>query len=553
MGVFDYVCEGGEVIKFNLLKSIAMIGAKRVKLKWRVYLVVLGFLVIFSACRERLRIDSEKPTPEPIQVVEPDEVKISFRSPFRNIGTTRVYPQTKEQKIRHRLTFSGLRLVLYSLDKTTKEPSKVMYVFDKDVSASQGRLSGKDYRGNTISHEGLALTLSGEHVIKVGDYALHAFATPSKELREATEIGKNYSELLKTFRLDDLFTHYALPYGLYASREPVIITEQEMEKNVGERMEISTPELHPLTALLSATWVPNLEQLKGFVIDKRVVQLKADVMNKKYLLFPKEQSELKALGLYFPEDANYNGFQGKSKTELEDEFLYMPEEKKWNAEVIRHRSRSLEVSDEEFDSYMVIPENTMSANEVNGQTVTRLIVRAYILPKHMENQLPKTISGSYPSWVLYEGKGYSVKEFGDMYKAAKEKGRKANEKEQNIAEAGDELHKFAGGTSNAKTMKYPSEGYDGVRIKYYHNARNYYAIPITHFTAEELGENSKIPGRYGVVRGTHYHLNIQSFGSLGCPTFNSLNRDIDYGKELPISSYSVIFKDFKQIDLNITL
>ncbi len=425
-----------------------------------------------------------------------------------NDMSTRSYPTDPAEIKAHRITFKGLRVVLYSVSPSNKElPQEVAYAFDFDINADKGTFNGKDYE---IINNGDAFSFKTNKSIKVApnDYIIYFFTTPGVSLKEATKVGQPFSALKEpmAYGKED-FQYDKLLGNHYYSATPTKISKSLFSDNTpGKTYEIPISNLTALNAMLSVKWQPVIKD-SDYELLKDLLIFYPDVQNKKYLLFPENDTELEtALGLKYPKDANYSGFSGKSLTELSSDFLY-------TSDVEMPYFTSSSNSTDKINVYRMIPENTMSGNEKGIAVITRVIMYISIIPKALKEHLSaQKLSSTCLSWVSWNGSYYEGSEFLSKYNALKSKSNRTNEEEKLITE----------GNKIIKDGELIKEGYEDDNIKYYHCGNSYYAIPITHYTKDALGEKSSNTGYYGVVRNHHYQLDIRSFATIGRANYKYL-------------------------------
>ncbi|MDO5036003.1 MAG: fimbria major subunit [Porphyromonas sp.] len=523
------------IYDFNIITANTMNIISRV--------LFLFTVMLFSGCQEIVDLSGYEVKKET------EEVTLSFSVTFEDLDTKRAYPTDENEKARRRLMFENIRIVLYSVDPDSDKPSSVAYAFDKRVKADKGVISGEDLTNETLTVGNIELSLGDKHVIEIDDYAVYVFATPVQDLINATQPGTPFSKLEEALSIEELYKLYYLPVSLYASKEPLRLKKDDLKavKNI-----FSIPSIHlsPLTALASADWETKLLGMDDFEIHD-FLYLKADVMNKKVLLFPELDPILKELNLNYPKDANYSGFIGKLEDELDSDFVYTPTANIWNKGVMLNGSHAASSVVDDYNTYMIVPENTVAPNETNGKVATRLIVVAFIQPKEFESPIAGTTKvGSFKSWLYFSGKGYSEEEFGLKYKAAQNKSEPLTLEDKNILKAGEEL-KIAAGKETSESLVFPGHGFNGKYVQYYYRSMNYYAIPFTHFTKEELKGSTDDHGRFGVVRGTHYHFKIKSFSELGKAAPEALNRDIDYATIVNVATPNINFDGYNELELEV--
>lgn len=431
----------------------------------------------------------------------------------------RTYPTDVAEERKHRITFDGLRIVFYSVDQVDHtQPDKVVYAFDKNISATRGLLSGADLDAVKESTEaGFAFSIRGNERIKVGDYIVYVFATLNTELKAATAIGQPFSMLRQPMNYIDGedFVKNNLVNNHYIS-EPITISKELFSDNAVNRIYTLPPaRLSAINAVVSIQWTPRVQNTEMEIIGDKL-QFYPDVQNKKYLLFPEYDESLEnTFRLKYPIDANYTGFATKSIDELSDDFFFRSK----MSESGRHNSS---LSQEVVSNYRAIPENTLAGSESRSNTVTRLIIRVRMIPKSLKERLtPEQLADANLSWVNYLGTYHEAKAFVNLYNQAKAKEVKS-EKDQQLIEIADRF------LENGKLPSASLEkGYEDSEVQYYHGSYSYYALPITHFTLDQIGGTVNSGGYFGVVRNHHYKIEVKSFAGLGKTSFTYLPNDLD--------------------------
>ncbi|MBR8728721.1 hypothetical protein IX332_000024 [Porphyromonas levii] len=481
-------------------------------------LCAIALLFLLLGCNKRVELGG---TPDPTD--GRGTVEVSFGGSMNSFSQkgTRAYPTDAQAERKLRVSFSGLRIVFYSVNVTDpKQPDKVVYAFDKDISADKGEFSGGDLDiSTTTTDDGLAFKVRGSERIKADNYIVYVFATVNSELKAATAVGQPFSELKKPMNYldeEDIHKNY-LQKSHYVS-EPITVTKELFGDNaVAKVYTLPTAKLSAINALASVAWTPKVNDPAMEILDENL-QFYPDVQSRKYLLFPEYDKHIEeTLKLKYPIDANYTGFASKGIDELASEFIYRT---KLTTTTIKNNY----TTDPEVPNvYRTIPENTLASSESRSNTVTRLIIRVRMIPKTIKEKLtPDQLKDKGLSWVNYHGTYYEAKAFLALYKKAMAN-RSQSEEDKRLIEAANRF--LVNG--NLPSADVEEGGYEGNDVQYFHRCYTYYALPITHFTPAQLNGNINNGGYFGVVRNYHYKFEIKSMAGLGKASYTAFPYDTD--------------------------
>lgn len=478
-------------------------------------LIAIATVLVLSGCVQRVSLDVEENN-----IAEKEQMEILLTASFSDV-VTRAYPSSVDEMRKARINFEGLRIVFYQLDSDIKS-STVAYTYDCDINAHKGVLSGKDFiqSDNTDSKFRIKIPFK----INRGHYHIYIIAGATEAIKSATSVGQPFKLMQSAIVRDEkeFYTKGYLKNSIYINSNPLIISEKEPSISTLSDHTYALDEcvLAPINAFASVNWSPVIHDNR-FVISNNSILVFADVLNKKFILLPKYDQQVKTeLGIDFPIDPNYSNFGSKEMDLLEPDFLYHPFYNQDGSEKFTFYYSS---KDDRENSYLIIPENTMDAKDYWGTVVTRLIVMAMIYPKDM-NLGDADINSirdrsKLPSWVYFKDNGFSEAEFDALYKKSNESETKTDE-DIDIITAYREL--------KGSRDQYPKNGYQSKSIRYYKHGTSFFSIPIQHFTEEQLKGKSAIPGLYAVVRNTHYNIVIKSFQGVGAASMESLSKDLNY-------------------------
>lgn len=497
------------------------------------YLAPLGGLLFFllCACTPQVSLDTDidkgNRSNELVEVV----INGSFID-----SQTRIYPSSEAEQRKARINFNGMRVIFYELDKASETPTKVAYYFDCDINATKGVFRGKDYE--IISAESGTFKIGQSMKIKRGNYHVYVIAGLTESIKNATQVGNAFELIKRAMPVDQpgLLDKGVMKSSIYINSQPMVISESALDGiSLSDIYTIGNCKLASINAYASVAFEPIINDAK-YTMPANFILLFPDVMNKRFVLLPEFHKEVKQiLNTDFPIDANFIGFGKKELDTLADDFLYLPLFNEAGADTNLAYSSG---KDERQNNFVVIPENTVDADDYFGTVVTRLIVTALIYPSEM-NLSGKTFNDpskfrECPSWILYNGKPFTESEFDAEYKRINALNSKTEE-EMNFLLAHNEL--------KGRTQTYPLYGYQSDKIRYFKYGRSYFAIPIQHFTPAQLAAHSTLPGLFATVRNTHYHFNIRSFQSIGAATVEALSRSINYKEIINTESSSIQIED----------
>lgn len=494
-------------------------------------LSIILLALIVSSCNSRVDLGYTPHTSD-------DEiVQVSFNGLLSGFsqGGLKSYPTGTVEKLKHRIHFSGIRIVLYTVDKDDpSQPDKVAYVFDKDIKAAAGVFSGADYLPSPASsNEGITFQIKGSEKIKADNYLVYYFTSCNDQLKSATTVGKPFSEITGTLNYDRQkdFDYDRLLNNIYYSSEPIKISKSLFNDNaVNKTYQLPAAKLTAINALLSVKWKNAVKDDRYEILGDFIV-VTPDVQNLKYYLFPEADEHLKSkFQVYYPIDPNYGGFSTKSIEELKNDFLYFGD-----------YSRGARSShDTNFtSSYRPIPENTVASSETSAKVITRVILKVRMLPKSLKSQLTSTqLESTDLGWVNYKGKPYLDTDFLQLYQSLLKKSNPSSE-EKELLESGSRI---MGSSNNALAKK----GYQDDEIQYFYQSFSYFSFPITHNNLDTVGGTTDNGGYFGVVRNHHYEYIINSFSTIGNTSPFNLSYDLDYLTDRFISS-SCEIGDMKEI------
>ena len=494
-------------------------------------LSIILLALIVSSCNSRVDLGY---TP---QASDDEIIQVSFNGLLAGFsqGGLKSYPTGTAEKLKHRIHFSGIRIVLYSVDKDDpSQPDKVAYVFDKDVKAVAGVFSGADYLPSPASsNEGIAFQIKGSEKIKADNYLVYYFTSCNDQLKSATTVGNPFSEITGTLNYDRQkdFDHNRLINNIYHSPEPIKISKSLFDDNaINKTYQLPAPKLTAINALLSVKWKNAVKDDKYEILGDYIL-VSPDVQNLKYILFPEVDEHLKSkFQVYYPIDPNYGGFSTKSIEELTNEFLYLGTYTRW----VRSSHDTNFTS-----SYRPIPENTVASSETSAKVITRVLLSVRMLPKSLKSQLSSTqLESPDLGWVNYKGKPYLDTDFLQLYQSLIKKSNPSNE-EKDFLEIGSRI-------MNSSNNGLAKKGYQDDDIQYFYHSLNYFSFPITHTNLDTVGGSIDNGGYFGVVRNHHYEYIINSFSTIGNASPYNLSYDLDYLTDRFISS-SCEIGDMKEI------
>lgn len=494
-------------------------------------LAVFLFTILLGSCNSRVDLGFSPNS------TEEETAEVTFTgliSGFQQ-GNLKTYPTDAAAKMKHRINFNGIRIVLYSVDESNPtQPDKVAYVFDKDIKAVAGNFAGNDYAPSMVENNGETnFRIKGKEKIKVGNYLVYYFTSCNDQLKEATSVGKPFSEITGALNYDSQkdFDRGRLLNNIYVSSDPIKISESLFHDNaINKTYELPAAKLTAINAILSVMWKNVVKDERYEIIDD-FIYVYPDVQNLKYYLFPKADEHLQSkLQVYYPIDPNYGGLASKSLEELKNEFMYYTE---------KHILAISSHNPDYISSYILLPENTVASSETSAKVITRVILLVRMLPKSLKSQLtPTQIKNEKLGWVDYNGKQYIDTDFLQIYKSLVNKASHTDQEKAFLA-AGKRIMKS--GSNELKLW-----GYEDDEIKYYHCSYSFFTFPITHSSLDALGGTTDNGGYFGVVRNHHYQYMINSFSTIGITTPRNFSYDLDYLSDRFISS-SCEIGDMKEI------
>lgn len=499
-------------------------------------IMLLLFVMALGSCNPRVDL-AYYPSDEEEKMVE-----VAFNGYFGDFTPNylKAYPTEEVAIMKHRITFDGIRVVFYSPSESDpSKPDKVVYVFDKDVKAKAGAFSGVDFAPSVAQGSGaINFGVKGSMKIKADDYIVYCFTSANDELKQATSVGKPFSEIQKTMSYDENdVIQNMLKVNHYFTPDPIMISKSQFADNsVAKIYPLPIARLTAINALLSVVWEMTVKDERYDILSDELL-FTPDVQNRKYLLFPEMDEHLKTnYQLDYPIDANYTGFANKSIDELKNDFIY----ESTRPNMIIHSSG---IGGSRLNNYRAVPENTVASTETSAKVVTRLIVFVRMIPKSLKAKLtPVQLKDPDLGWVNYKGLIYEAKDFLQLYKKAAEAQKPTPEQEE-LKTIGQRI--MASSTSG-KEVALIYEGYQDEDIQFYWRSFCYYALPITHAKIDTVGGTTNNGGYFGVVRNHHYEFKIKSFASLGKANPEDLGYDVDYLSDRYVTnSYDVI--DMKKV------
>ena len=483
---------------------------------------------VLFGCQPRVNLDDTKPEVPEEEVV--DETAVTFSADLRRPETRAGITEDDLLASNKLISAKDMRIVFYSLNEGGK-PDKVAYAFDREFLIYRGKATGEDLE--SFNFDDRKLKLKGKELLPIGDYAVIYFTTPSKAIKAATELGKEYGELMKAVSIEDITENGVLRYSIYSNIEnPLMVTKEEMqEAGAIDAFEIKPSDLKALNGLVYVTAEANIEDEAYYIPKDRTIFLRATVTNKTLIPHPvyakvmlKDGNEAK-----IPEDKNYDT-TSLSESGLKEEFFYHETESTFEHNYNYIKFDGSTVDKAGADWAMPLQENTVSHLSLTSKTVTQLLLCVPVYPVSLLEEIGETDKDiSEQSWLRVAGKDYLEDPFMAKYTAAAaidEEDR--NEEEQAIVEAGRELAKL---NPQYKTPKEgdepavftPDYSYHGTKVDFRHWGFSYYSVPIRHYENAVQPDPGK-DGRYGVVRNTLYYYHITGFTTIGATEFADLDR-----------------------------
>lgn len=448
------------------------------------------------------------------------------------------YPEDEREIKKQYHNFNGLRAVLYTLTPESK-PDAVAYVFDLDVRAKRGVYSGRDYDPMSDPLDQLVITQNLQ--LRCDNYHLYVIATPTREIKQATEVGKSFDELQASMSTEEWYDNskQKIQYHTYINPEAVVLDKAQMEQTALTQV-YYTPEvvLKSVAAYVSIDWKPVIKNPK-FQVSSTNICFAPDVVNKKFFLLPSGDNEVEEkANIFFPIDPNYTNLAGKTVEELALEFNYIPPFTKEMEPVHSLPMWSYSHYTQNDDDFVIIPENTSSYEDAIGTKVSRIIIGVRVYPIELYSSELESIKETDVdafkklSWLRYKDKYYSMNQW--LTKLKEIKAKMGSTSPQNVLTPEEEAIWNCTQTHLATAIEESSHhsmrrsGLHAEDVDYYYMGRVYYAIPISHLAPEVINQHPKLPGAYAVVRNTHYKINIKSFATIGVPSPEYISRDIDY-------------------------
>lgn len=472
-------------------------------------------LFLFLSCSKKYQESDFLPNPTPDTEDVPlvltgkiaDRGLILRSNNDRKVPPGFVYPNklTQEQILEDKsyLTFNGIRVVLYSVT-TNGDPEQVKYAFDLDVSAKAGVFSGNDLQETTSTPESFSIKTPP---IKRGqDYKVLVIANPNTTQKERTAIGKTFKELEAPISLNhqDGDSIYYKDYSFFNTN--LVPIKKETLKNGSAQVDVS---LVPDHAWVVIQWEDKNTINPNFSFSTTDIAIYQDLMPTKTVMFPK-QAEIQLT-------SGKGALPITPQQELRK--LYGPEVLK-SMKVFAGGKKGKR-------TYLFRLPEYVPTNPINGSTIPRVICRIDVRPDNTFKWME--------SWVYFKNKVYKV----DAIKALA-KDPKTSEADKKI------IARII--TPNGDIVESAKKGYQDDDIRYYFESLSWYAVPIQHFSAVDLGGNYPY-GRYGVVRNTLYIMNIKSFATFPSATPGAIGFDRDYEAEATSASLSFPERNIIKMDI----
>ena len=448
------------------------------------FLMLLLLEIVAGGCRKH-RGEPEDPTEELMEV--------NIASHFRdNDVVLRAELSEAEKKLLTNpliYNFRGMRVVFYAVNEQGA-PTTVKYAFDLDVQMSKRVVSGTDY---THYDDKGTLELAPLRVAPA-DYKVLVIANPNNEIRSRTEPDAEFATLRQPMKVsydrgrDKNGKKNPDRYANFFFYNPELLSISPKSLNPKGDFNVNLSMNHALVTL-------NLEHkssLQGVHIDEKSVTIFPDKVSSQFCLFP-EKDSIKVL------DGRQEFFPLNPRNQVVD----------YAAEL--DSVAGIDVVKSYNFPFLRVPENAPLGGDKSGKNISRVIVRLTMSP-NAEIKLGE-------SWIRYNGKAYSLKGF----KAELENAKK-DKNQAKIKELQGYIGKFfKKGEEDIEAVK---PGYQDDVLRYYHG-QGYYVIPIRHLSADVVG-GSHATGRFGVIRGSIYLLNIVSVNGFGYATARAIPQEIDY-------------------------
>lgn len=218
----------------------------------------------------------------------------------------------------------------------------------------------------------------------------------------------------------------------------------------------------------------------------------------------------------YPKDSHYDAWSAQAPSDASSFFayyspqLYLDPERQWN---------SCPTSSSETawigDSGRYAKESTLPPSCYLRALVPTICYRYPYIPADL------TLSGK-EGWISFRGQHYSETAFRKMLQTKKFPD-----------------HQLQEAVTRAKlTEASLAKAFDKEGIAFYHEAANYYYIPIRHFEDSAAPTASSI-GRYGLVRGCQYLIEVTKLSSPGMAVPSDLSKDMRPVQEDKSLSFSL--------------
>lgn len=506
------------------------------------YTIPLVFLLLaaylFTSCHSRVEL--KRGIPDTPQTGEP-KVTVSFATSIKSpVSQLRAdsdpnIPAVDNSKLP---AIKDLRIVLYANDEQGR-PTTVAYAFDRRFEILRGKATGDDLLG--FDFDTGRLTVKHKEAIAVGNYSAVFFLSPNAALKQATQVGKAFTELSKP--ISHSFSpkgDLSIIYSIYSNIDsPLQIREKDLAQasaHDAKLFRIESPALKALTAMAYLRLDADVQdeeyyipqgvpcivfvdaQRTGFTPLAETVEITLD-----------DQSVVS-----IPKCTPYSGL-GQTKEELRQHFEYYDQHRGRT-----NRHRFMPGADETNSWIIPIPENTLAGSDVHTYTATRLILKAPIVPKVIKDDFDRVLSEAKSiktnnyGWLKVGEKYYTHKAFKAAYEAARSQSR-PSDADKKIVAAGKELTAEAMKVNVSKitattAMRFPKYNYRSENVAYYDQGLSYKVLPIRHFKDDQLAKRNS-DGRYAVVRNTLYLYQI-ALGSVGSCTMDEYDRLVKYDSQV---------------------
>lgn len=517
-----------------------------------VFLLLAAYL--FTSCHARVELKSGDPdTPQTNESTVAVTFATSIKSPITQLraDSDPNIPVVDNSKLP---AIKDLRIVLYANDEEG-HPTTVAYAFDRQLEILRGKATGDDLL--SFDFDTGRLTVKHEEAIAVGNYSALFFLSPTTALKEATQVGKDFTELSKPILHDfspkgDL----SIIYSIYSNIDsPLQIREEDLahaSAHDAKLFRVEAPALKALTAMTYLKVDEGVQDEEYYIPQGASCIVFVDAQRTNFIPLAEnvditldDQSVVS-----IPKCTPYSGL-GQTKEELRQHFAYYDQEK---GRVNRHRFKP---GTDETDSWIIpIPENTLAGSDVHTYTATRLILKVPIIPKKIKDDFDQVWSEAQSrklkdyGWLKVGEQYYTNKTFKAAYEAAMKQSR-PSDVDKKIVAAGKELIAQAmkvnvSEVTTTAAMQFPKYNYRSENVVYYDQGLSYKVLPIRHFKDDQLAKRNS-DGRYAVVRNTLYLYQI-ALSSIGSCTMDEYDRLVKYDSQvLPgdvsigISKPSIIF------------